>query len=174
MADEPTPPKTPDKPSGQTTPPPTDSSGGSSSGGGSARITNDAPGRIILGLMVFTMVFALVGTEIDGGKKSGTSPTLSPGKIIFGGTVATSLLTLMSHAGEAGEKFATGLATIAFTTSALVYGKPVWDKLNGAFGSEPTGSTSTSSPTAPSGESATTMATEQTIPLAATTALAVA
>jgi hypothetical protein len=139
-----------------------------------SRTTLDAPGRLILGLMVFTMVFSLVGTELDGGKKSGTSPTLSPAKIIFGGTVATSLLTLMSHAGEAGEKFATGLATITFTTSALVYGKPVWDKLNGAFGSKPTGSTTaslSSIPTGPGGQSATTMATEQTIPLAATTAI---
>lgn len=128
-----------------------------------SRTTTDAPGRLILGLMVFTMVFSLVGGELE--KAQSKSQTLSPAKIIFGGTVATSALTLLSHAGEAGEHFATGLATIAFTTAALVYGKPVWDALNKQFGSTPTGSTPTSTAITPSS-----IATSQAVPLVASTA----
>lgn len=129
------------------------------------RIGLNAPGRIILGLMVFTMAFSLVGGEIT--KNQGNKPPVSPFLILFGGTVATSALTLLSHAGEPGEHFAVGLATIAFSTSALVYGKPVWDALNKTFGSKPTASVSTSTPTSP-----TTIATSQAIPLAVTTAVA--
>jgi hypothetical protein len=134
-----------------------------------SRTTLSEPGRMILGLMVFTMVFAMVGAELEkntGGPGAGASPA----KIIFGGTVATSALTLLSHAGEAGEHFAVGLATIAFTTSALVYGKPVWDRLNKQFGTKPTGATSAGAATTPT--TPTTMATEQVVPLVATTALA--
>jgi hypothetical protein len=131
----------------------------------SARTTTDAPGRLILGLMVFTMAFSLVGGEIQ--KNGGGKQTVSPFMILFGGTVATSALTLLSHAGEPGEHFATGLATIAFSTAALVYGKPVWDRLNSAFGSTPTPSLTTTTPVTP-----TTAAADQAIPLAATTALA--
>jgi hypothetical protein len=130
------------------------------------RTVIDAPGRLIFGLMVFTMAFSLVGGEIQGG--SGGTQSVKPVTIIIGGTVATSLLTLISHAGEVGEHFATGLATIAFTTSALVYGKPVWDKLNQEFGSKPTGSTPL---TESSTQTAATMATAQAVPLVAQTAL---
>jgi hypothetical protein len=112
-----------------------------------ARTTISAPGRLILGLMVFTMTFSLVGGELE--KSGGGTPTVSPAKIIFGGTVATSLLTLVSHAGPEGQRFATGLATVAFITSALVYGKPVWDRLNEAFGTSPTTPVGSTSPTTP-------------------------
>ena len=64
------------------------------------RIGLNAPGRIILGLMVFTMAFSLVGGEIQ--KNGGGKQTVSPFMILFGGTVATSALTLLSHAGEPG------------------------------------------------------------------------
>ena len=141
-----------------------------------SRTVNDAPGRIILGLMVFTMVFAMAGAELEANSSSdpgAVKPGVSPAKIIFGGTVATSALTLISHAGEAGERFAVGLATIALTTSALVYGKPVWDALNKQFGTKATGSTGATASTTPTTSStAATMATEQTIPLAVTTAVA--
>lgn len=74
---------------------------------------------------------------------------MSPFTIIFGGTVATSLLVLLSHAGEPGEQFATGLAVVAFTSSALVYGKPVWDAANTAFGSTPTTPLTQTTPSTP-------------------------
>jgi hypothetical protein len=102
----------------------------------SSRTTITAPGRIIFGLMIFTVTFSLVGSEIE--KGNGKTPTVNPLLIIFGGTMATSLLTLLSHAGEAGEEFSVGLATVAFVTSSLVYGKPVWDAANAAFGTKPT------------------------------------
>jgi hypothetical protein len=101
-----------------------------------SRTTITAPGRLIFGLMTFTVVFSLVGEEI--GQGQGRKETVNPFMIIFGGTVATSLLTLLSHAGEPGERFATGLAAVAFITSALVYGGPVWAAANKAFGSSPT------------------------------------
>lgn len=110
-----------------------------------SRTTITAPGRIIFGLMTFTVIFSLVGEEISTGQ--GNKPTVNPFIIIFGGTVATSLLTLISHAGEGGENFATGLALIAFLSSSLVYGKPVWDAANKAFGSTPTTPIAASTPT---------------------------
>lgn len=99
-----------------------------------SQTTDTAAGRLIFGLMFFTVLFALVSDEI--GAAGGTNPTpkVPAIKIIIGGTVATSLLTLLSHAGDAGEKFATGLALIAFASGTLVYGKPVWDAANKAFG----------------------------------------
>jgi hypothetical protein len=110
-----------------------------------SRTTITAPGRLIFGLMTFTVVFSLVGEEISQGQ--GKKQTVNPFIIIFGGTVATSLLTLLSHAGEAGERFATGLALIAFLSSSLVYGKPVWDAANKAFGTTPTTPVGQSTPT---------------------------
>lgn len=115
--------------------------------GAVSRTINTAPARMILGLMVFTMAFSLVGGELEKGQ--GKTPAVSPFTILFGGTVATSLLTLLTHAGEAGEKFGVGLATVAFTGSALVYGKPVWDKLNSVYGSKPTTPIGASTPTTP-------------------------
>lgn len=115
-----------------------------------SRTTVTAPGRIILGLMVFTMTFALVGGELEQG--AGKAQTISPFTIIFGGTVATSLLTLLSHAGETGEHLAVGLATVAFLTTALTYGKPggeVWDKLAETVGGKPTTPSKATAPTKP-------------------------
>lgn len=116
-------------------------------GRSTSRTINTAPARMILGLMVFTMVIALVGGELE--KNQGSKKTIAPFDIIFGGTVATSLLTLLAHAGEPGEKLAVGLAAVAFTGSALVYGKPVWDRLNQQFGTSPTPPIGGTSPTAP-------------------------
>lgn len=114
-----------------------------------SRTINTAPARMILGLMVFTMAFSLIGGEIEKGAGGNKKATVSPFAIIFGGTVATSLLTLLAHAGEPGEKLAVGLAAVAFTGSALVYGKPVWDRLNAQFGTSPTTPIAASTPTAP-------------------------
>jgi hypothetical protein len=113
-----------------------------------SRTTITAPGRLVFGLMTFTVIFSLVGGEIEGA--GGKKQTVSPFMIIFGGTVATSLLVLLSHAGEAGENFATGLAAVTFITSALVYGAPVWDAANKAFGSKPTTPIASTTPTTPS------------------------
>lgn len=146
-----------------------------------SRVTLTQPGRIIFGLMTATMIFALIGGEVEAGsavvpgpgqvgfgaatgkvnQATGTavgSRTVSPFKIIFGGTVATSLLILISHAGEAGEEFGVGLATVAFVTAALVYGAPVWAAANAQFGSKPTAGTPASSPTAPTATTAATAA----------------
>lgn len=97
--------------------------------------------------MVFTITFSLIGGEIE--KSQSQKQTVNPFTIIFGGTVAASLLTLISHAGEAGERFSVGLATVAFITSALVYGKPVWDAANNAFGTKPTKPIAATTPSTP-------------------------
>jgi hypothetical protein len=111
-----------------------------------SRTTITAPGRLIFGLMTFTVVFSLVGEEISTGQ--GNEPKVSPFLIIFGGTVATSLLVLLSHAGEGGEELATGLALVTFISAATaIYTKPVWDAANKAFGSTPTKATAKSTPT---------------------------
>lgn len=136
-----------------------------------SRTVLTAPGRLVFGLMTFTVVFALVGSEIANaqGKPSqpgqpgygvslvpvnaaGVAGSVSPFMVIFGGTIATSALVLLTHAGEAGEQFAVGLALIAFVSSALIWGSPVFGAANKAFGSKPTtpiaGTTPTTSPTA--------------------------
>jgi hypothetical protein len=138
-----------------------------------SRTVLTAPGRLILGLMTFTIAFSVIGDEIENGGPTPGAPS-QPGQtgygaaltsvnqstgtatkragpfvIIFGGTVATSLLTLLSHAGDAGEEFATGLALIAFLSSALVYGGPVWDRLNAEFGSKPTKPVAATTPSTP-------------------------
>jgi hypothetical protein len=112
-----------------------------------SRVTLTAPGRLIFGLMIFTVAFSVVGGEIE--QANGKKPTLNPLLIIFGGTMATSLLTLISHAGQAGETFATGVALVTFTTASLVYGRPVWDAANKAFGSKPTAPVAAATPTTP-------------------------
>lgn len=127
-----------------------------------SRSVVDAPGRLIFALMIFTMAFSIVGEEI--GSSSGKKPTLNPFLIIFGGTTATAFLTLLTHAGEAGETLGVGLATVAFTSSTLVYGKPVWDALNKAFGSKPTTPVGRTTPT--TSPTATASALAQTIPIA--------
>jgi hypothetical protein len=120
--------------------------------------------------MTATMVFAVVGNEITVAQGvpnkpgqigygaaivpvnqgTGVAGTVSPFRIIFGGTIATSLLILVSHAGEAGETLGTGLAVVAFTTAALVYGGPVWNAVNKAFGSKPTKPLAGTTPSSPS------------------------
>lgn len=131
--------------------------------------------RTLAALMVFTVVFALLGNEIKtlnpkiaAGQKAvaevngsftlmGTpAPPASngisnAGRIIIGGAIATSLLVLLSHAGPPGQRAAMGLATITFVTTTLVYGGPVWDTLRNAVGSnagaQPTSSTTPTTPT---------------------------
>lgn len=100
----------------------------------------EAPSRLILTLMAFTVVFAVIGKEIEGSKPAPTGkplPSWSPFTIIFGGTVATVLLSLLSKV-EAAEEFATGLALIAFLSSMLVYGGEVFGTLTNALGYKPT------------------------------------
>jgi hypothetical protein len=105
------------------------------------RITTSAPGRMIVTLLGFTVAFSLVGEWVAPPAKPGATPQLSPFTILFGGAVAASTLILISHAGPAGETFATGLALVAFLTATLVYGKPVWDAINKTVGGKPTGNT---------------------------------
>lgn len=132
----------------------------------SSRTVANAPGRMIFGLMTFTMAFSLIGGELE--KNQGKPQTVNPITIIVGGTIATSLLTLISHAGEPGERLGVGLATVAFVTAALVYGKPVWDAANNAFGSKPTPRLTATTPSTPTtGVTATTAALAPAIASAA-------
>lgn len=137
--------------------------------------TNSA--RTVTGLMTLSVLFALVGNEIQ--IAGATTPTqgqtgfgaVAPGvtvtstgravgknkfangmdkgaTIIVGGFIAAALLVALTGAGEAGRKFAVGLAVVTTATSLLVYGAPVWNALAGAVGGKPTGSTSSTKPTA--------------------------
>jgi hypothetical protein len=114
------------------------------------RIVTSAAGQTIFALMFFTVVFAVVGEEMaSAGKTTKPVPAFKPFTIIAGGTVAATLLTLLSHAGEGGERFATGLALISFFSGLLLYGVPVFDGLTHYFGYKPTTTSPTTSPTIP-------------------------
>lgn len=97
------------------------------------KTSSDPDARMIAALMFFTVAFSLVGNEIKG-KKNTTGLITEPAKIVLGGTAATAALVLISHAGDAGRQFAVGLALISFSTSALVYGGPVWRSLSSLTG----------------------------------------
>jgi hypothetical protein len=108
----------------------------------------------VVALMGITVLFALIGNEIEGlsenGKGTGTTGSdrlTKSGTIIVGGVVGTALLTLLTHAGDTGRQFAVGLALVTMATATLVYGGPVWDTMNNAFGSKPTGTTGVTTPT---------------------------
>lgn len=126
----------------------------------------DNAGRTILALMTVTVIFSLIGDEISAKPKPGQTgygavapghtvnalgqaqgASINPFMIILGGTLAAGVLTLIAHAGEAGEKLGVGLALLAMLTSTLVYGKPVWDAANNAFGSTPTAGSGATTPT---------------------------
>ena len=125
------------------------------SGAASNQVTKtsqDPDARMIAALMFFTVGFSLVGNEIKigQGKSAGGSNLITePVKIVFGGTAATAALVLLSHAGEPGRQFAIGLALISFTTSALVYGGPVWRSISSITG-RPNAASKNSTPTTPS------------------------
>jgi hypothetical protein len=112
------------------------------------KTSTDSDARIIAALMFFTVAFSLVGNEIKGNNKTGGLIT-EPAKIVFGGTAATATLVLLSHAGDAGRQFAIGLAVVTFTTSALVYGAPVWRSISSIAG-RPGAVARNSTPTTPS------------------------
>lgn len=106
--------------------------------------------RSIAGLMGVAVVFSLVGNEIKaaGQKGSSTGGEITvAGKIILGGFLATGLLVLVSEAGDPGRQLGIGLATVTVLTSLLVYGGPVWDKLNALFGGHTTGATGSTATT---------------------------
>jgi hypothetical protein len=111
------------------------------------RTSSDPDARMIAALMFFTVGFSLVGNEIKA--KSSNALITEPVKIVLGGTAATAALVLLSHAGDAGRQFAVGLALVSFTTSALVYGGPVWRSLSTLTG-RPGAVARNSTPTTPS------------------------
>jgi hypothetical protein len=114
----------------------------------SSRTVQSAPGRMIVGLMFFGVTFALVSNEIA--PKTSSSPVnevTEGGKIIIGGIAATVALVLLSHAGEQGAQFATGLALITAVTSVLVKGGPVWASLSKVVGTKPIVPTTATTPT---------------------------
>lgn len=109
-------------------------------------------------LMAFTVGFALLGHEIKSANTTpeqskattGNDPITTGGRILIGGFLAGGVLIAVSHAGDAGAQFATGLALVSAVTATLVYGGPVWSLLSKVTGSStPTTPTSTSPATSP-------------------------
>lgn len=119
-----------------------------------SRATNGS--GTVVALMGVTVLFALIGHELESGESTGSAPSAGTGvsaggRIIVGGTAATAALVLLTHAGDAGRQFAVGLALVAMATTTLVYGGPVWDALGKLTGSStPTTGTSSTTPTNPS------------------------
>lgn len=102
--------------------------------------------------MAFATAFSLVGNEIRRveGQASPIGLVTEPVRIVAGGTIATVVLVLVSHAGEPGRQFGVGLATVAFLSSVLVYGGPVWSSLGNVLGTtKPTTPTGATKPTPP-------------------------
>ena len=121
-------------------------------------VTKTARGsRTIVGLMGTTVVFSLIGNEVSHAEGVSTGNATSiiaggvteGGKIILGGFAATAALVLISNAGDAGNAFAVGLATVAALTAALVYGGPVWRALSAILGSTPSKASTPAKPTKP-------------------------
>lgn len=130
--------------------------------------TNTQPtsnARTVAGLMGITVLFALLGNEIqiaNGDKPAKLTNGLDKGAtIIIGGFVAAGILTATSGAGEAGRKFSVGLATVSAVTAALVYGAPVWQAVNGIVGGKATTPSGGTAGTAPTTGTATTAALAQ-------------
>lgn len=119
----------------------------------------DSAQRKILGALAVVAVFGIIGEYSTPGK------TTNPAKIIFAGTIAAAILTEIAELGEIGERFALGLAALAATTSVLVYGGPVWNKLNGYLGTGVKTVPTTPAPTVTAGA-------QQIAPAAAAAALA--
>ncbi len=114
--------------------------------------------------MFFAVAFSLVGNEIkisQGTSKSSTNGVSEGGKILIGGVAATVVLTMLSHAGEAGAEFATGLALITTVTSVLVFGGPVWLSLSKAVGTKSLTPTTPTAATKPTTGTATAVALAQ-------------
>jgi hypothetical protein len=113
--------------------------------------------RTVTALMIFTVVFALIGNEIKSNSstdKAAADGITASGRIIVGGAVATTLLALISHAGQPGRQIALSLSTVTCVTAMLVYGAPVWDALSRAVGGNapattPTAGTSGATTTTP-------------------------
>lgn len=78
--------------------------------------------RTITALMLFTTGIALAGNEV---KEAAGTAKVTYTEIFIGGAVATTTLVLLSHAGDAGEQFATGLAVISFLSVLLIQGTPL-------------------------------------------------
>ncbi len=143
-----------------------DTQRGDSGNRSSSKVLTTEGAPTVVALMGVTVVFALIGNELDilagttkPGKPGGGNVITAGGKIIVGGFVATTLLVLLTHAGEVGRQTALGLALVTMVTTTLVYGGPVWLAMNNAFGSSgstPTTPNAIPSPTAPTGNTSTT------------------
>lgn len=108
-------------------------------------------GQNIFALMAATVVFSLLGNEVEASKNK-TNPVGSSGRILLGGAIAGTILIGISNMGDPGAELGQGLAIVAAATSVLVYGGPVWTLLGGLFGSTaPTSSTISTVPTTPTG-----------------------
>jgi len=110
-----------------------------------SRETSTSGARTVFGFVGVAVLFALIGNEIKTKQQTTAGPGVltESGTIIFGGFTAAAVLTLISHAGEGGNRLAVGLAAVTMVSSVLVYGGPVWKAINGSFGqTKPTNPTS--------------------------------
>jgi hypothetical protein len=130
--------------------------------------TNTQPtsnARTVAGLMGFTVLFALLGNEVQiaqGNKPAKLTNGLDKGAtIIIAGFIAAGILTATSGAGEAGRRFSVGLATVSAVTAALVYGGPVWTAVSTIVGGKPTTPTGGTTATTATKGTATTEALTQ-------------
>lgn len=82
--------------------------------------------RQIAVMMVFAVVFALVGKATKGAKDQ----IGGDAKIILGGTLAIVLLELLAEAAPVASSFAKGLAGITLLSSVLINGEPVFNAIN--------------------------------------------
>lgn len=102
--------------------------------------TGDSTTRTVVPLMSLTVLVALLGHLVDAQSpapktRTGKVPEVGDAQILLGGIAATVLLTLVSMAGDVGEKLSKGLAVTALLASIGYYGVPLFndlDKLTGA------------------------------------------
>lgn len=120
-----------------------------STGSVSTEIKPSQSSRTIASLVFLASGIALVGNELHGGVTGSlvsTQQHASATRIVLGGTFSGVTLVLLSHAGDAGQQFATGLAVVLFLSSALVYGAPFWKLISSLTSAKPS---TPSTPTKP-------------------------
>lgn len=106
----------------------------------STKVSPSQPSRTIASLVFLASGIALVGNELHVGTTGSlvsTQQHTSSVRIVLGGTFSGVTLVLLSHAGDAGQQFATGLAVVLFLSSALVYGAPFWKLVSSLTAASP-------------------------------------
>lgn len=106
--------------------------------------------RTIVSLMGVAMVVALIGhTAEPTASPKALDPIVGDGQIIAGTAIATVILTLLSSAGEVGEKFATGVSLIVLLSAVGVYGSPLLKAIDTTTGQVTPKGAAAAAPTAP-------------------------